>query len=78
MPIELTAQRLRDVLTYDADTGQFRWRVTLSRRAVAGKVAGCKNRTLGCIYIGIGGRIYKAHRLAWLHTHGAWPAKGIA
>lgn len=77
MPTSLTAQRLREVLTYDAETGQFRWRVTLSRSAAAGKVAGCKHRTLGCIYIGIGGRLHKAHRLVWLYVHGVWPAKGI-
>lgn len=77
MAFDLTAQRLREVLTYDANTGEFRWRETLSRRAMSGKAAGCKHRTIGCVYIGIGGRLYKAHRLAWLHVHGAWPTKGI-
>ena len=77
MRTELTAEQVRDLLDYHPQTGLFTWRRTLSNRATAGSAAGCKHRTLGCIYIGIGGRIYKAHRLAWLHTHGAWPNKGI-
>ena len=30
MPTDLTADRLREVLAYDAQTGAFTWRVTQS------------------------------------------------
>jgi hypothetical protein len=29
------------------------------------------------VRIGVGGRVYHAHRLAWLYVHGVWPAGDI-
>lgn len=72
----LTAGRLREVLSYDGGTGEFRWNVTLSRRAVAGKVAGGKDAQ-GRILIRIDRKLHLAHRLAWLYAHGTWPAEVI-
>ncbi len=71
----LTAERLRQLLSYDAETGLFRWRTRRSRLAVAGSVAGTihKNGDYRCIQIKIDGRHYKAHRLAWLYVTGEWP-----
>lgn len=68
---ELTAVRLRELINYDADTGVFTWRI---RRgcASAGAVAGCVEG-LGYRVIHIDGRMYKAHRLAWLYVTGRWP-----
>lgn len=77
MPTELTAERLRQVLAYDPQTGAFTWRVTQSNRAKAGKTAGSLHRQDGYIYIRVDGVLRKAHRLAWLHVHGAWPAAGL-
>lgn len=77
MPHPLTAKRLREVLHYDPDTGVFRWRVTLSQRNPAGRIAGCLHKRLGCLYIGVDGVSHKAHRLAWLYMVGRWPEKGI-
>lgn len=67
----LTAERLRELLDYDAETGVFRWRVTRTR-AKAGNVAG--SRRNGYIVIGCDGTSYFAHRLAWLYVYGRWPA----
>lgn len=72
----LTAERLREVLSYDPDTGLLTWRQTLSRRAVAGKVAGSLDNN-GYVVVRIDRRIYKAHRLAWFLTTGAWPKTTI-
>ncbi len=55
------AELLR-VLSYDHWTGEMRWRVTLSNRAQAGAIAGCK--TKGYRMIGIYGRLYPAHHIA--------------
>ena len=74
---EITAERLREVLEYNAATGIFRWRLSTSNRKPVGSVAGCKHKVDGRIYISIDGRLYKAHRLAWLYMHGAWPPHGI-
>jgi hypothetical protein len=68
----LTVERLRDVLTYDPETGIFRWKVTNSNRAPAGSVAG--NLSHGCRQIFIDGKMYKASRLAWLYVRGEWPS----
>jgi hypothetical protein len=69
----LTAIYLRSILHYDPDTGIWTWRITQSNRAVAGAVAGCKNRN-GYVEIKIGGHTYKAHRLAFIYMLGAEPA----
>lgn len=72
----LTVEQLRDALDYDAETGVFVWKIRPSKAVKAGDVAGCTEKRIGYITIGIAKRIYKAHRLAWLHAHGEWP-KGL-
>ena len=70
---ELTAERLREILSYDPITGVFHWLIDASRRVKKGHVAGCKS-VEGYLLIGINGRVYRAHRLAWLYVHGRWPS----
>lgn len=65
----LTAERLREVLIYEA--GVFRWRCSRGPRR-PGSVAGCANGE-GYIVICIDGARHYAHRLAWLYVHGEWP-----
>jgi hypothetical protein len=74
--MELTVEQLKDTLDYDADTGVFVWKIRPSKAVRAGDVAGCVEKRIGYITIGIGGRVYKAHRLAWLYVYGSWP-KGL-
>jgi hypothetical protein len=61
----LDIARLRARLSYDTETGEFRWRTT-------GKLAGSPDED-GYLRIGIDGRRYRAHRLAWFYVHGEWP-----
>jgi len=68
----LTAVRLRELLDYNPETGIFTWLTTRGSRAVAGTVAG-GSHSKGYRQIGVGGKHYLSHRLAWLYTHGAWP-----
>lgn len=73
----LSAERLRDLLNYDPETGVFTWRALTSpkSRVVIGSVAGCF--AVDYWVINVDGKQYGAHVLAWLHVHGAWPEKGI-
>ena len=75
-PDTITAERLRELLDYDPDTGQLVWLVKRGGTAVAGSVAG-GIRLDGYINIYVDGRPYLAHRLAWLHIHGVWPTADI-
>jgi len=67
----LTAERLRELLHYDPDTGEWRWLKTLSNRAPAGSIAG--STCDGHAIIAIGRRIHYCHRLAFLYMTGEWP-----
>jgi len=64
---------LKELLHYDAETGIFTWRESRGRLAKAGQVAGYTCST-GYRSIRFMGKDRKAHRLAWLYTHGEWPS----
>ena len=72
----LTAARLRELLSYDPDTGVFRWRVSRPGTRGIGSIAGASDGQ-GYHQIGIDGRIYRDHRLAWLYMTGEWPADDV-
>jgi len=71
----ITAARLRELLNYDPETGIFTWRVSRRPRARAGGVAG--KHCHGYIRIGIDGRVYRAHHLAFLRMTGRWPRQQV-
>lgn len=77
----ITADQVRELLDYDPATGIFTWRYRpdeLLRWNVryAGAVAGSPH-VRGYIRISVFHLHYWAHRLAWLHYYGEWPAQGI-
>lgn len=67
----ITAEHLRERLSYDSVTGVFRW-LRPRKRVKPGAVAGAK-QSKGYLRINIDGRSYLCHRLAWLHHYGKWP-----
>lgn len=69
---ELTAERLRELLHYEPETGIFTWLVSNGKRAKVGAIAGTTTSD-GYVAIGIGRAQYQAHRLAWLYMTGEWP-----
>ena len=69
---DLDIELLRLLFTYDPETGVLKWRMNRSGNAKAGDVAGCVKRN-GYIYIGVCGRIWTAHRLAWAIHYGRHP-----
>lgn len=61
-------------LDYNPETGEFRWKVKVAIRVKPGQIAGCRDESSGGYWkVGIRGRYYKAHRLAWFYVHGSWP-----
>lgn len=68
---ELTQARLRELLSYDRDTGEFTRRIQAGRE-LAGSIAGARHHS-GYLFISVDGKRYAAHRLAWFYVTGAWP-----
>lgn len=61
---------VRERLTYDPETGEFRFRKS-------GKIAGCLDKSSGYVRIRLWNVLYHGHRLAWLYVHGVWPEEEI-
>ncbi len=71
----LGADRLKELLSYNPDTGEFLWLVS-GGGVAAGRVAG-RRHGKGYRAVTVTGRLYLAHRLAWLYVHGEWPEDEI-
>ncbi len=76
MRSSLTAERLRELLHYNPETGEFSRRVHLSNRSRASSAVGNKHSS-GYIIICVDGSPRRAHRLAWLYVYGEWPNEQI-
>lgn len=72
----ITQHRLKEVLRYDEISGNFFWIAPTSARARTDTPAGGKLSD-GYWGIRIDGRLYRAHRLAWLYCYGEMPLKGL-
>ncbi|UDL87989.1 HNH endonuclease [Mesorhizobium sp. PAMC28654] len=66
----LTAERARELLDYDPETGALNWRVPRGCRS--GALAGTRTSE-GYTQVEIDFRIYKSHRVIWLIQTGGWP-----
>lgn len=73
--VVLTAARAREVLSYNPESGTLTW-VAPKRTGLTGAAAGSKH-VEGYLTVRVDGRAYLSHRLAWLMTHGRWPAVQI-
>ena len=77
MKRELTAERLRELLSYDSEMGIFTWLKPPARMPyLRGHPAGT-NRGDGYVRVMIEGRPFFAHRLAWLYMTGVWPVDRV-
>jgi hypothetical protein len=73
----LTAERLRELLDYNPETGVFRWKKDGRGRTMrVGAVAGTMH-SAGYSQINFGGSLWLSHRLAWLYVFSEWPREQI-
>ena len=68
--------KLKELYSYDKDTGVFTRRIDVTYNAKAGDVAGSK-LTNGYLALSVNGKQYLAHRMAWLYTYGELPDDSI-
>jgi hypothetical protein len=79
----LTAERLRELLHYDPETGIFVRLVDVRCGKGKGRVSVAKGSIAGCVdahgylLIRLDNHLYRAHRLAWLFVFGEWPTRHI-
>lgn len=74
--LEISQERVRELLSYDAETGLFTWNKTRTGFARKGSLAGTKT-SYGYIQISIDNVLHKAHRLAWIYVYGESPKMDI-
>tara|TARA_R110000737_G_scaffold4909_1_gene15897 strand:- start:194 stop:682 length:489 start_codon:yes stop_codon:yes gene_type:complete len=68
----ITQEQLKELLHYNPDTGIFSW---LNGKPTGYVVGGLTDR--GYRRIKVCGKLYRAHRLAWLYTNGLFPKDQI-
>jgi hypothetical protein len=73
---ELTQKRLKELLSYDPETGIFTNLTQRSKKIKIGNVAGCTDE-LGYKKIVLDGFIYRGHQLAWLYMNGKLPITSL-
>ena len=71
MRMDISADRLRELLSYDAESGVFRWLVN-RKKVRAGDIAGAYKRC-GYSQICVDQKQYSSHRIAWLYVYGVMP-----
>lgn len=78
--VEITHDEMSRVLDYDAETGKFTWKVSVTSRAIAGQNAGVWQRMQnGKDYYSVTyrGRKMSGSQLAWFLHYGQWPDRSV-
>lgn len=82
MKVQISQERLVELLEYNKETGIFTWKERLVdsfKKINAGKIwnkrfanknTGCIDKSNGYLRINIEGKLYLAHRLAWIYVNG--------
>jgi hypothetical protein len=73
---ELPIARLRELLSYDPQTGELRWLVDHKNKTRPNGIAGYIRHD-GYRTVGLDGGDIKAHRIAWALYYGGWPEHRI-
>jgi hypothetical protein len=72
----ITQSELKEVLSYDKETGLFTWIKKLGVRTIIGDVISAINNS-GYIHVQINKKKYLGHRLVWLYEFGEFPIEFI-
>jgi hypothetical protein len=67
----LTQERLKELIRYEPSTGKFYWRSTGTGRKASLEAGSFQSGEYQRIRVD--GKLYRAHRLAWLYVHGRHP-----
>jgi len=71
---DVTYERVAACLRYNPEIGELYWRIkrgwSINPGQIAGRISG---KPIKYIRIGLDGKTYYAHRLAWLLYYGEWP-----
>lgn len=70
--LQVSIDRLREVLSYNPETGKLTWRVRMSQRVKSGDEAGSLGVD-GYVHICVDGRRMRAHRVIFAIMKGYWP-----
>lgn len=76
----LTAERAREVLSYDPKTGNLTWRKPTGKKPKVGNEAGCAHTQANgyqYVQVGIDGGRYRKTTVIWLIVHGCKPIGDI-
>jgi hypothetical protein len=65
-------KQLKETYSYNPTDGSF-IRIKRTSNRFIGEIVGCLDKSTGYIKLGIGLKVYHAHRLAWLYTYGHLP-----
>lgn len=74
---DLTAGKLREFLRYDPSTGEFTRKYKTKKNAEGSLTGAIHGTSYTRKKVTVGGRVYMAHRLAWLYIYGEWPSMDI-
>jgi len=69
--------RLKEILSYNKDSGVFTWLKKPSAKSSRVKIGEVAGYVQDYVKIKIDGKQYKAHRLAWLYMTGYFPKEQI-
>lgn len=72
----LTQERLQELMHYDPDTGDFKWKVQKARCIKIGEVIH-RIDYKGYVVVKIDGKTYKLHRLVFLYMEGYLPENQV-
>lgn len=66
----------RNLVDYDPESGQLKWKVTIGRTIKEGEIAD-KCQDSGYRVIKVLSRTFQSHRVIWMIVHGRWPIHEI-